>query len=74
MTDVAYMDSQLLSRKRNIKVYSNVGARAEPTLVFGLVVVAGLIGDAVLMSIGPHREVIASLTGASIAAVDDVLH
>lgn len=43
-------------------------------MVFGLVVVAGLIGDAMLMGIGPHWKVIAAFTGASVATVDDVLH
>lgn len=49
------------------------GGRA-PTLVLSLVVVAGLVGDAVLVGIPPHRQVVAPLAGARVAAVDDVLH
>ena len=47
---------------------------AEPTLVLGLVVVAGLVWDAVPVGVLPHRQVIAPLTRARVAAVDHVLH
>lgn len=45
-----------------------------PTLVLGLVVVAGLIWNAMPLGIGPHLQVIAPLTGASLRTVDDMLH
>lgn len=45
-----------------------------PTLVLGLVVVAGLIRDAVPVGVGPHGQVVAPLAGAGVAAVDDMLH
>lgn len=48
--------------------------RAGPTLVLSLVVVAGLVRDAVLMGVPPHRQVVAPLTGARVGAVEDVLH
>lgn len=50
------------------------GGRAVPTLVLGLVVVAGLVGDAVPVGILPHRQVVAPLTRARVATVDHVLH
>lgn len=69
------LNSRPLSLERGKRpCNSNVGTQAGPTLVFGLVVVAGLIGDAMLMGIGPHWKVIAAFTGASVATVDDVLH
>lgn len=43
-------------------------------MVLGLVVVAGLIRDAVLVGILPHQQVFAPLTAACIATVNDVLH
>lgn len=43
-------------------------------MVLGLVVVASLIRDAMLMGILPHRKVIAPLARASIAAVNDILN
>lgn len=43
-------------------------------MVLGLVVVAGLVGDAVTVGILPHWQVVAPLAGASLTAVDDVLH
>nr|KAF6303876.1 inositol polyphosphate-5-phosphatase F [Myotis myotis] len=43
-------------------------------LVLGLVVVAGLVRNAVPLGVGPHLQVIAPLAGASHPAVDDVLH
>ena len=45
-----------------------------PTLVLGLVVVAGLVRDAVLVRVGPHLHVVAALAGAGLRAVQDVLH
>lgn len=69
------LNSRPLSLERGKRpCNSNVGTQAGPTLVFGLVVVAGLIGDAMLMGIGPHWKVIAAFTGASVATVDDILH
>lgn len=50
------------------------GQRVVPTLVLSLVVVAGLVGDAVPVGILPHRQVVAPLAGAGVAAVDHVLH
>lgn len=50
------------------------GQRAVPTLVLSLVVVAGLVGDAVPVGILPHRQVVTPLAGAGVAAVDHVLH
>lgn len=50
------------------------GGGAGPTLVLGLVVVAGLVGDAVPVGVLPHLQVVAPLAGAGLAAVDHVLH
>lgn len=42
-------------------------------LVLGLVVVAGLVRDALSLSVGVHLTIPAALTGARAGAVDDVL-
>ena len=44
------------------------------TLIFGLVIVAGLIRDPVSVGIGPHAHVIPTLTTPGLPTVDDVLH
>ena len=44
------------------------------TLVFGLVVVAGFIRDALPVCVGVDSQVISSVTGAGPTAVDHVLH
>lgn len=44
------------------------------TLVLGLVVVAGLVRDAMLVGVLPDNAVVAAMTGAGLATVDHVLH
>lgn len=44
------------------------------TLVLGLVVVAGLVGDAVRVGVLPDAAVVAAVAGARLAAVHHVLH
>lgn len=43
-------------------------------MILGLVVVAGLVGDAVVVRVPPDPGVVPALTGASISTVDDILH
>jgi len=47
--------------------------RGTLTLVFGLIVIAGLIWDAVFAGILPDAGVIPSVAGAGVSAVDHVL-
>lgn len=44
------------------------------TLVFGLVVVAGLIGNTSLVCVGVDSQVVSSITGARAPTVDHVLY
>lgn len=44
------------------------------TLVYGLVVVTGLVRDAMLVGVLPDTAVVAAVAGAGLAAVDHVLH
>ena len=44
------------------------------TLVLGLVVVAGLVGDAVRVGVLPHPGVVPAVAAPGVAAVDHVLH
>lgn len=44
------------------------------TLINGLVVVAGLVRDAMMVSVLPHPGVVASVTTSSLGAVDHMLH
>lgn len=43
-------------------------------MILGLVVVAGLVGDAVVVGVPPDPGVVPTLTGASISTVNDILH
>lgn len=43
-------------------------------MVLGLVVVAGLIRDAMAVGILPHRQVVAPFARASVATIQNVLH
>lgn len=49
-------------------------ANLKLTLINGLVVVAGLVRDAMMVSVLPHAGVVASVTASSLGAVDHMLH
>ena len=51
-----------------------LGAKTLLALVFSLIVVAGLIRDAMLAGIFPHPRMVTSMTGASITTVHHILH
>lgn len=48
--------------------------QSHPTLILGLVVVAGLVGDAVVVRVPPDPGVVPALAGPGISTVDDILH
>ena len=50
-----------------------VGAKKLLTLVFSLIVVAGLIRDAMRVGIFPNPRVVTSMTGAGITTVHHIL-
>lgn len=55
-------------------MYVQLGDRVRGlTLVLGLVVVAGLVRDAMFVGILPHPTVITSMTGASLTTVHHIL-
>lgn len=43
-------------------------------MILGLVVVAGLVGDAVVVGVHPDPGVVPALAGAGVSTVNDVLH
>lgn len=43
-------------------------------MILGLVVVAGLVGDAVVVRVHPDPGVVPALAGPGVSTVDDILH
>lgn len=62
----------LKSAQPGMKPYSK--ANRHHTLILSLVVVAGLIWDAVVMGIHPNTRVVSTFTGSCLSTIDHILN